>query len=72
MRSPARECDGTVGLGSGEDLLRFLGPLDSACIGRFQALQAKRARSPGSTHHAIDRRRIEEWRDRWDILGIFE
>lgn len=30
-----------------------------------------RPRTPGSTHHLINRERIEEWRDRWDILGIF-
>ncbi|MGH2555274.1 MAG: hypothetical protein ACRDHO_06115 [Actinomycetota bacterium] len=30
-----------------------------------------RTRSPDSTHHAIPRTRIEEWRDRWDLLGIF-
>jgi len=31
----------------------------------------RRARNPESTHHAIQHARIEEWRDRWDILGIF-
>jgi hypothetical protein len=30
-----------------------------------------RAESPGSTHHAIPRTRIEQWRDRWDLLDIF-
>ncbi len=24
-----------------------------------------------STHHGILTRRVEQWRDRWDILGIF-
>lgn len=32
----------------------------------------QRARTPGSTHHAIAVRRVEQWRDRWDLLGIFE
>jgi hypothetical protein len=32
----------------------------------------KRARNPDSTHHAIDESRLEEWKGRWDILGIFE
>lgn len=32
----------------------------------------KRARTEDSTHHAIDEGRLQEWRDRWDILGIFE
>jgi len=31
----------------------------------------RRARNPDSTHHAIQRTRIEEWRDRWDVLKIF-
>ncbi|MCS7068696.1 MAG: hypothetical protein RMK51_00065 [Meiothermus sp.] len=30
-----------------------------------------RPRNPGSTHHSIDERRLEQWKDRWDILGIF-
>jgi hypothetical protein len=30
-----------------------------------------RARNPNSTHHSIHERRLEAWRDRWDILGIF-
>lgn len=25
-----------------------------------------------STHHAIAESRLEKWKDRWDILGIFE
>ena len=28
--------------------------------------------NPDSTHHAIDERRLSEWYERWDILGIFE
>jgi hypothetical protein len=31
-----------------------------------------RARNPDSKHHAIDERRLKEWRARWDILGIFK
>jgi hypothetical protein len=31
----------------------------------------QRARNPESTHHAIPVSRLEEWRERWDILGIF-
>ncbi len=31
-----------------------------------------RARNPDSTHHSIDDRRLEQRKDRWDILGIFE
>lgn len=30
----------------------------------------KRAVSNESTHHAIKRSRIEQWRDRWDLLGL--
>lgn len=29
-----------------------------------------RARNPKSKHHAIDMKRIAQWKDRWDILGI--
>lgn len=31
----------------------------------------QRARTPDSTHHAITVARVEQWRDRWDLLGIF-
>jgi hypothetical protein len=31
----------------------------------------KRAISNESTHHAIKRSRIEQWRDRWDLLSLF-
>jgi hypothetical protein len=31
----------------------------------------QRAITKDSTHHAIKRSRIEEWRDRWDLLGLF-
>jgi hypothetical protein len=31
----------------------------------------KRARTPTSTHHAIPAKRLADWRDRWDLLGIF-
>lgn len=31
-----------------------------------------RAKNPDSTHHAIRRSRIEQWRDEWDKLGIFD
>jgi len=30
----------------------------------------QRARSPDSTHHAVPASRIEEWRERWELLGI--
>jgi hypothetical protein len=30
-----------------------------------------RPRSPESTHHGIGLPRIEQWRDRWDVLGLF-
>lgn len=28
--------------------------------------------SPESSHHAIPLARIEQWRDRWDVLGILQ
>lgn len=31
----------------------------------------QRAKTQGSTHHAIPTTRVEQWRDRWDLLGIF-
>jgi hypothetical protein len=31
-----------------------------------------RAKNPTSTHHAIYEERLNEWRDRWDILAIFD
>lgn len=31
----------------------------------------QRARNPDSTHHAIPVARIEQWRERWDLLRIF-
>lgn len=31
----------------------------------------KRAQTQDSTHHAISIARVEQWRDRWDLLGIF-
>ena len=31
-----------------------------------------RPRNPDSTHHGIQRSRVMEWRERWDILGLFE
>jgi hypothetical protein len=31
-----------------------------------------RARSPNSTHHAIDENRLREWQGKWNILGIFQ
>jgi hypothetical protein len=30
-----------------------------------------RPANPDSTHHSIDESRLEQWKDRWDILGIF-
>lgn len=38
-----------------------------AYIGRHGG---KRKTSTDSTHHAIQERRVQEWRDRWDLLGI--
>lgn len=32
----------------------------------------RRAKNPDSKHHSIDESRLEEWKERWDILGIFE
>jgi hypothetical protein len=32
----------------------------------------KRPRTQDSTHHAINESRLEEWKERWDILGIFD
>lgn len=29
-----------------------------------------RAQNDRSTHHSIDENRLEQWKDRWDILGI--
>jgi hypothetical protein len=29
-----------------------------------------RAESPESNHHAIQPRRVRQWRDRWDLLGV--
>jgi Holliday junction resolvase-like predicted endonuclease len=31
-----------------------------------------RPRNPDSTHHGIQRSRVMEWRERWDILGLFD
>ena len=31
----------------------------------------KRAKTDTSTHHAIPVKRIEQWKDNWDELGIF-
>ncbi|MCS7303113.1 MAG: hypothetical protein NZ606_06745 [Candidatus Kapabacteria bacterium] len=28
--------------------------------------------NPDSLHHSIDESRLEEWKDRWDVLGIVE
>ncbi len=30
----------------------------------------RRARSQDTTHHAIRPDRVEQWRDRWDVLGL--
>jgi hypothetical protein len=32
----------------------------------------KRKINPKSTHHSIDEKRILEWKDRWDLLGILK
>lgn len=32
----------------------------------------RRAKSPDLLHHAIPKNVIEEWRDRWDVLDIFD
>ena len=31
----------------------------------------KRARSPKSKHHAIDEKRIKQWKDKWGLLDVF-
>lgn len=31
-----------------------------------------RARSPESKHHRITDDRVEQWRDRWDLLAVFD
>lgn len=30
-----------------------------------------RPNTPGSEHHGIPTHRVEQWRDRWDVLRIF-
>lgn len=30
----------------------------------------RRARTAGTTHHAIHPARVRQWRDRWDIVGL--
>ena len=30
----------------------------------------KRARNPQSTHHAIKTERLEQWKDKWETMGI--
>ena len=30
----------------------------------------KRPRNPNSTHHGISTKRVSEWQDRWDLLGL--
>ena len=32
----------------------------------------KRPGNPDSTHHSIDEKRLAEWKDRWDVIGIFD
>lgn len=32
----------------------------------------KRPNNSDSTHHAIEEKRLIDWHERWDILGIFE
>ena len=29
-----------------------------------------RAKNPDSTHHAIETKRLAEWKDKWEVLGI--
>lgn len=31
----------------------------------------KRARNPDSTHHSIHEKRLKDWQEKWEILGIF-
>lgn len=45
--------------------------IDAAYAAYLKRHGGKRARTPGSTHHAIRKDRVEQWRDRWDLLGIF-
>ena len=37
----------------------------------LEAHGGHRARSAESTHHSINVKRLEQWRGRWDVLGIF-
>jgi hypothetical protein len=30
----------------------------------------QRARNPHATHHRLTTNRVQEWRDRWDVLGL--
>jgi hypothetical protein len=31
----------------------------------------RRAKTPDSTHHALEEKRLSEWQGTWEILGIF-
>lgn len=31
----------------------------------------RRAKTLGSNHHSIDEKRLEQWQDKWETLGIF-
>jgi Holliday junction resolvase-like predicted endonuclease len=31
-----------------------------------------RPSNPDSKHHSIDEKRLKDWKERWDVLGIFE
>jgi hypothetical protein len=44
----------------------------TAHLAYLQRHGGQRASNPDSTHHAIAEERLEEWRGRWEILGIFE
>lgn len=42
---------------------------------KFEEIKARhggqRAKNPDSTHHGIRIKRVEQWKDRWDILKVF-
>lgn len=42
----------------------------SAHSGYLAKHGGRRAVNPTATHHAIRPRRIEEWRNRWDVIGL--
>jgi hypothetical protein len=49
--------------------------MENSIYGEHEAYLARhggqRAQTPTSTHHAIPAGRLAQWRDRWEVLGIF-